>query len=86
MVRGEDSYADWASQVTDFEGVAFVDLNEIVASRFEDLGPEKVDELFADAHTHTSEPGAIVNAEAVVTGLRSLPGDPLAVFLQNEGH
>jgi hypothetical protein len=72
--------------VADFEGVAFVDINEIVASRYEDLGPEKVDGLFAEAHTHTSEPGAIVNAEAVETGLRSQPRDPLAVFLQNEGH
>lgn len=85
IIRGRDSHAGWAGEVADFAGVGFVDLNEIIAMRYDDLGPEKVDELFADAHTHTSEAGAVVNAEAVVTGLKSLPDNPLVDFFLIEG-
>ena len=63
--------------VAEVERVGFIELYEIIAQRYESLGPEKVETLFADAHTHTSEAGAIVNAQCVLEGLNLLPVNPV---------
>jgi lysophospholipase L1-like esterase len=82
VVRSADGYAGWARQVAEQEGVAFIDLNERVAQRYEQLGEEKVEALFADEHTHTSRLGAEVNAALVAEALRELPAaQPLRSFL-----
>jgi len=83
--RNTDTYRGWAQQVAEQEHVGFVDLNEIIARRYDAMGPEAVDALFGDPHTHTDWAGAVINAEAVVSGLRSLPGDPLASYLFPKG-
>jgi lysophospholipase L1-like esterase len=80
VVRNTDSYAGWAAEVAKQEKVAFVDLNEIIARRYEELGPEKVEPLFADEHTHTSRAGAELNAAAVVAGLKAIKGNPLKKY------
>ena len=49
------------------------------------MGSEAVDGLFGDPHTHTDWAGALINAEAVVSGLRDLPEDPLAPYLSEKG-
>ena len=82
IVRSADSYAGWAQQIAEEEGVAFIDLNERVAQRYDALGEEKVNTLFADAHTHTSRAGAGLNAAVVVEALRALPDHPLSDFLR----
>lgn len=81
VVRSADGYAGWARQVAEQEGVAFIDLNERVAQRYEQLGEEKVEALFADPHTHTSRLGAEVNAAIVAEALRELPALSLREFL-----
>jgi len=83
--RQTDTYRGWAQQVAAAEHVGFVDLNEIVARRYDALGPAAVDPLFGDPHTHTTLAGAQLNAESVVAGLRALPGDPLAPYLNAKG-
>lgn len=83
--RNTSTYRGWAQQVAEQEHVGFVDLNEIIARRYDAMGPEAVDGLFGDPHTHTDMAGAIINAEAVVSGLRDLPGDPLAKDLSDKG-
>jgi lysophospholipase L1-like esterase len=80
IVRSADSYAGWAREVAAQEGVGFVDLNELIARRYDELGPAKVDPLFADGHTHTSLAGAKLNAAIVAGALRSLPGAPLEKY------
>jgi hypothetical protein len=57
-----------------------MDLNSLVAARYDELGPEKTSGLFADAHTHTSREGAIETAVIVARALRALPEDPLGKF------
>lgn len=81
IVRSRDSYAGWAEQVASAEHVPFIDLNELIASQYDVLGPKKVDALFADPHTHTTADGAKLNAKYVITGLNALPDEPLAPFL-----
>jgi len=84
IVRNKDSHAGWAEQVAKAEGVAFVDLNEIIAERYDELGPEKVNPLFGDEHTHTTAAGAELNAQCVVAGLKGLAANPLAPYLKEE--
>ncbi len=73
IIRVAESYAGWARQIAAEEGVALIDLNELVARRYEALGPTQVETLFADEHTHTSRAGAELNAALVVEALRALP-------------
>ncbi len=64
------------------EGVPFIDLHEIIAQRYDEIGPEKVNPFFADEHTHTSAAGAKFNAECVVIGLRQLAENPMAAWVK----
>ncbi len=82
IVRSPDGYAGWARQVAAEEGVAFIDLNDLVARRYDALGPVQVDALFADEHTHTSLTGAKLTAAIVADALRDLPGHPLQSCLR----
>jgi len=78
IVRSSESYGKWAADVATSENVLFVDLNELIARRYDALGPEKVEPLFGDEHTHTSRAGAELNAECVISGLKALKTNPLA--------
>lgn len=80
IVRASRDYGLWAKQVARAEGVPFVDLNEIIAQRYEKMGPEKVNALFADEHTHTTPAGAELNAECVISGLKGLKRCELCRF------
>jgi rhamnogalacturonan acetylesterase len=85
VMRGTNDYAKWAAEAAKAEGVPFVDLNDIVARHYEALGPEKVNGLFGDEHTHTNEEGARLNAQCVVKGLRALKDCTLPNYLAPEG-
>lgn len=68
------SYAAWAAEVAREQGVAFVDLNEQVALRYEQLSREAVMQLFPrvtpEETVHTNWAGAALNAELVAQALR----------------
>jgi lysophospholipase L1-like esterase len=83
--RGDESYGGWARSAAAAKSVAFVDLNAIIGRRYDALGEAKVEPLFADPHTHTSRAGAEMNAECVVAGIKTLPGNPLGRFLSAKG-
>jgi lysophospholipase L1-like esterase len=84
IVRNKLNYAGWAAEVAEAGKVPLVDLNEIIARRYDELGPEKVEALFADPHTHTSRAGAELNAECVIAGVKGLAANPLARFLSQK--
>ncbi len=71
---GADGYGGWARQVAEQEGVAFIDANDLIATRYEALGADKLDPLFGDANLHTSKAGADLNAEVIAAELKKLPG------------
>jgi lysophospholipase L1-like esterase len=81
IVRSRDSYAGWAAQAAQAAGAAFIDLNEIIASRYDELGPAKTATLFVEG-PHTNAQGAELNAQCVIAGLKALPDDPLAPCLR----
>jgi lysophospholipase L1-like esterase len=85
VVRNSSDYAGWAAEVARSENVPFVDLNEIIARQYDELGAAKVEPLFADEHTHTSLAGAELNAASVVAGLKALKKDPLAHYFSAKG-
>ena len=86
VVRNEATYGGWARAIAIQQRVPFVDLDEIIARRYDSLGEAAVEPLFADPHTHTSRAGAELNAEAVVAGLKALPADPLAGYFSAKGN
>jgi lysophospholipase L1-like esterase len=83
--RNTSTYRGWTEQVAAKEHVAFVDLNEIIAERYDAMGEAAVDPLFGDPHTHTTLAGAQLNAECVVAGLKALPHDPLGAYFSAKG-
>jgi lysophospholipase L1-like esterase len=83
-IRRED-YAKWAAEVAKSEGVPFLNLNDIIALRYEQLGSEKVEAFFGDPDTHTTLEGAAINAQAVVQALKTLQPDPLIGYLSLNG-
>jgi lysophospholipase L1-like esterase len=84
IARDSGTYGGWAAEVARSEGVGFVDLNETIARRYDELGPEKVEPLFGDEHTHTSRAGAELNAEVVVTGMKGLQENPLSKYFSEK--
>jgi hypothetical protein len=80
--RNSKTYQKWAADVAAAEKAGYIDLNEMIAREYDALGPEKVDALFADPHTHTSLEGARLNAECVVRGLRALSIDKMSLWLK----
>lgn len=80
IARNTSDYAGWAKEVAGTEHVPFIDLNNIIADRYDALGEAAVEPLFADPHTHTSLAGAELNAASVVAGLKRLPKDPAAPY------
>ena len=64
------------------ENVGLVDLNEIIARKYDALGAEKVEPLFGDEHTHTSRAGAELNADYVMEGLKGLRQNPLEAYFK----
>jgi rhamnogalacturonan acetylesterase len=83
VVRSSDDYARWARESAESEKAFFIDLNELIAEKYEALGEEKVKtEFFVTDHTHTTKAGAIFNAEAVAEGIRSLEKCRLKKYLK----
>lgn len=95
IVRQTDTYAGWARQVAQEEKVGFIDLNAAVAAKYDALGRDAVMKLFpapvtaadgrvVDEHTHPNLPGAQLNAEFVIAGLKALQPNPLAAFFSTK--
>ncbi|MBN2699077.1 MAG: rhamnogalacturonan acetylesterase, partial [Bacteroidales bacterium] len=82
VLRASGDYGKWASDVAAEENAYFIDLNGIIAVKYEVLGEEEVTRrYFLTDHTHTNLVGARVNAAAVVEGLRMIPDCPLNKYL-----
>ena len=85
VVRASKDYGLWASEVARIESVPFLDLNKIIADRYEAIGREVIarDDFTATDHTHTTEFGARHNALCVAEGLRDLPDTPVRPALKS---
>jgi lysophospholipase L1-like esterase len=79
--RANNDFGKWAKEVADQEGAYFIDLNAIIADKYDQWGEEKVKEFFPGDHTHTNKDGATVNAASVVEGIRQNPKIELNKYL-----
>ena len=70
--RANNDFGKWAKDVAIAEGAFFIDLNSLVADKYDKLGPVYVNNLFYADHTHTNTDGARLNAFAVVDGITML--------------
>ncbi len=86
VTRAGGNFAAWAAEVARQENVAFIDLNEWGARRYEALGKAEVEKLFpADMPqetVHTNWLGAAANAQLVIAGLIQNKVLPEAVYLR----
>lgn len=84
VARASGDYGKWAAEAARQGGAAFIDLNKIIADRYDREGEAKVKTYFTPAdHTHTNLEGAKVNAEAVAEGIASLKDLPLRDALKS---
>lgn len=82
VVRSAGDYCKWAREAVEQGGALFIDLNELIAQRYETDGQDNVrTRYFTSDHTHTSAIGAEINAASVVEGLRLLRDCPLTGYL-----
>ncbi|MGA2583211.1 MAG: rhamnogalacturonan acetylesterase [Tepidisphaeraceae bacterium] len=77
------NFRDWAQQAAGQAGVPFIDLNEIIATKYDVLGEDYVTyTYFPDKETvHTDWAGAILNAQTVVDGIKGIKDCDLSKYL-----
>ncbi|MGF6182665.1 lysophospholipase L1-like esterase [Massilia sp. UYP32] len=84
--RNRADYAGWAAEVARSEQVGFIDLNEIVAGRYDAMGRDAVMALFPatvpDERVHTNWAGAVLNAQVVALELAKLGHPRMKTFLK----
>jgi lysophospholipase L1-like esterase len=80
--RASEMYGKWAKEVAESSGAFFIDLNELVAKKYEGMGAENVKSFFPGDHTHTNQAGAKLNAEKVVQAIKDLKGCELKDYLK----
>jgi lysophospholipase L1-like esterase len=83
VIRSGEDYALWAKESANTGGAFFIDLNEIIAEKYESIGEKEVTTIFfLTEHTHTTEAGAKLNAASVAEGIKSLKGCKLSNYLK----
>jgi rhamnogalacturonan acetylesterase len=83
VIRSTESYAKWSKEVAEAEGAYFIDLNDLVALKYEAMGAEKVKPFFPVDHTHTNIDGAKLNAEIVAAALKDIKPGKLTKYLNH---
>jgi len=80
--RVADSFGKWSCEAAGQSGAFFIDLNELVAKQYEELGALKVKTFFPSDHTHTNLTGAKLNAETIRQGVLKLKDCELKAYLK----
>lgn len=80
--RRADTYGKWSKDASEKEGAFYIDLNEIVALKYETLSKEKVKVFFPKDHTHTGEEGADLNALTVAESIKKLKDCNLKDYIE----
>lgn len=70
IVRNDKNYGAWCKEAAAMEHVPYIDLNGMVADKYEKMGKDSVQLMFFGDHTHTSRLGAELNAKTVAEGVR----------------
>ena len=81
--RKAESFPFWARQVSEQTQAHFIDLHEITAKQYDNLGPEEVKKQYFTPkdNVHTNALGAEINAQSVVKGLIRIKKSKLRKYL-----
>lgn len=79
--RRAETYSLWSKESAMKEGALYIDLNDIIATKYEQLGKEKVKTFFPKDHTHTGIDGATFNAETVAESLKKIGKSGLEEYI-----
>jgi len=83
VTRSTAGYSKWASEVAKEQGTYFIDLNGLVATKYEALGETEVSsKLFLKDRTHTTMAGARINAELVANAINKTKKLTLKKYLK----
>ncbi|SFD95892.1 rhamnogalacturonan acetylesterase [Flavobacterium phragmitis] len=80
--RRTDTYGNWSKIAAEKQDVLYIDLNEIVAQKYELFGKEKVKAFFPKDHTHTGLEGAQMNALTVAESIQKLKNCNLRDYIE----
>ncbi|GAA4132076.1 rhamnogalacturonan acetylesterase [Flavobacterium chungbukense] len=80
--RRTDTYGNWSKIAAERQNVFYIDLNEIVAQKYELLGKEKVKAFFPKDHTHTGLEGAKLNALTVAESIQKIKNCNLRDYIE----
>jgi len=83
--RGFGDYARLAGELAKAQGVRYIDLNNLVADRYQEMGPVAVKALFPADTTHTNRAGGDINAQSIVAGIKALHEEKLIQALSAAG-
>lgn len=70
--RRSDTYSLWSKEAATKGGAFYIDINENIALKYEQLGKVKVQTFFPKDHTHTGMDGAAFNALTIAESLKNL--------------
>jgi rhamnogalacturonan acetylesterase len=80
--QATEDWAKWAEETAKTENTFFINLNKIIALKYDALGETEVtSKYFLKDRTHTNEAGAILNAAVVAEGIKSLKGCKLKKYV-----
>jgi rhamnogalacturonan acetylesterase len=83
VIRNNQDYGKWCAMVASNTGASFLDLNQLVADRYDVEGQAKVSSTyFTPDHVHTTPEGSALNAAMVATGIRALSKAELKKYLK----
>ena len=83
VIRNDNNYGKWASDIAQKNHVLFVDLNRMVADIYDAEGQGKVDSLyFVKDHIHNTRAGARLNAMLVARALKQQHKPNLVNYLK----
>ena len=73
IIRNDKGFGAWCKDAAAKEKVPYIDLNALVADKYERMGKDSVQLMFFGDHTHTSRLGAELNAKTVAEGVKACP-------------
>lgn len=71
VIRNNDSFGKWTKDAALMTKVSFIDMNELVANKYDKMGKDSVQLMFFGDHTHTSLLGAQLNAKTMAEGIKA---------------
>ncbi len=77
-------YTQWTKELGALLHLPVLDLTNLCADRYEEMGREAINALYND-HNHTYLAGAELIAECVVSGLKAFPNSPFGPLLSDRG-